>query len=106
MTEVPPSNTALQPSRTEDEKLIQDETKLDGWEESEIQQYNNKKSGERFATNIYHRQCHIILGIMRENARQQNWTATQIEEAEQEILQANTDRHHTMCKPNKCQRNV
>ena len=88
MTEVPPSD-ALHPSGTEDdEKLIQDETKLDGSEKHEIQSTETFENSV-YNRRVYNRQCQLILGIMRKNAQQQNWTATQIEEAEQKILQAN-----------------
>ena len=60
----------------------------------------------RFPNGIYERQCRIIIGIMRENARQQNWTVEQIEEAEKKILQANTERKYPMFEPNKYQRNI
>jgi len=104
---VPPSDAVPEtaPSGTEDEKITKDETKFDGWEESEIQKYTEKN---RFANRTYDRQCQIVIGIMRENARQQNWTATQTEEAENKILQANTERKYKypMFEPNKCQRNI
>lgn len=108
MTEVPPSDAVpeVAPSGTEDEKITRDESKFDGWEESEIQEYTEKKRlMERFANRMYDRQCQVIIGIMRENARQQNWTATQTEEAEENILQANTERKYPMFEP-KRQRNI
>lgn len=63
-------------------------------------------AANRFPNRIYDRQCRIIIGIMRENARQQNWTVEQIEEAEEKILQANTERKYPMFEPNKYQRNI